>query len=68
MDLNLLTAEWESKEYRLLDESGELVAIAHRVQSFMSPVAQPAQWIRVHPRVTFARKFPVSSSGFPVQS
>jgi tRNA pseudouridine55 synthase len=54
MELNLLTAEWESKEYRLIDESGELVAIANRVQSFTSPVAQPAQWVRVHPRVTFS--------------
>jgi tRNA pseudouridine55 synthase len=54
MELNLLTAEWESKEYRLIDESGELVAIANRVQSFISPVAQPAQWVRVHPRVTFS--------------
>jgi tRNA pseudouridine55 synthase len=54
MELNLLTAEWESKEYRLIDESGDLIAIANRIQSFISPVAQPAQWIRVHPRVTFA--------------
>jgi tRNA pseudouridine55 synthase len=53
MDLNLLTAEWESQEYRLVDESGELIAMAHRVQTFMSPVAQPAHWIRVHPHLTF---------------
>jgi tRNA pseudouridine55 synthase len=53
MDLNILTTDWESEEYRLLDECGELIAIVHRVQSFLSPVAQPAQWIRVHPRLTF---------------
>jgi tRNA pseudouridine55 synthase len=54
MELNLLTAEWEAKEFRLIDESGELIAIAERIQSFISPVAQPAQWVRVHPRVTFS--------------
>ncbi len=53
MDLNLLSADWESGEYRLVDESGELVAIARRIQSFPTPVVQPAQWIRVHPRMTF---------------
>jgi tRNA pseudouridine55 synthase len=53
MDLNLLTAEWESQEYRLVDESGELIAMAQRVQTFISPVAQPAHWIRVHPHLTF---------------
>ena len=53
MDLNLLTAEWESQEYRLIDESGELVAMAQRVQTFQSPIAQPAHWIRVHPHLTF---------------
>ena len=34
MDLNLLTADWESEEYRLIDESGELIALAQRVQAF----------------------------------
>jgi tRNA pseudouridine55 synthase len=53
MDLNLLTADWESKEFRLLDTFGELVALAHKVQSFLPPVPQPAQWVRVHPGVTF---------------
>lgn len=53
MDLNLITANWESDEYRLLDESGELIALARRVQSFTSPVAQPAQWVRVHPHLAF---------------
>jgi tRNA pseudouridine55 synthase len=52
-DLNLITSDWKSEEYRLMDESGELVAIANRVQSFVSPVEQPAQWVRVHPRVMF---------------
>jgi tRNA pseudouridine55 synthase len=53
MDLSLLTADWESQEYRLLDTFGELVALAERIQSFLPPVPQPAQWVRVHPRVTF---------------
>jgi tRNA pseudouridine55 synthase len=52
-DLNLITADWKSEEYRLMDESGELVAVADRVQSFISPVEQPAQWVRVHPRIMF---------------
>ncbi len=55
MELNFLTTEWESKEYRLIDEAGELLAVASRIQSFISPVAQPAQWIRVHPRLTFGQ-------------
>jgi tRNA U55 pseudouridine synthase TruB len=54
MDLNLLTADWESQEFRLLDTFGELIAIAERIQSFLPPVPQPAQWVRIHPRVTFA--------------
>ena len=53
MDLNLLTADWESEEFRLMDESGELIALAHRIQSFSPPVAQPAQWIRIHPHLIF---------------
>jgi tRNA pseudouridine55 synthase len=52
-DLNLITSDWKSEEYRLTDESGELVAIANRIQSFISPVEQPAQWVRVHPKITF---------------
>lgn len=51
MDLNLLTSSAQAKEYRLLDEAGELVAIAERIQTFASPVAQPAHWVRVHPRM-----------------
>jgi tRNA pseudouridine55 synthase len=53
-DVNLITADWKSDEYRLIDESGELVAIANRVQSFVSPIEQPAQWVRIHPKITFA--------------
>ena len=52
-DLNLLTADWESEEFRLLDASGELIALVQKVQVFTPPVPQPALWIRVHPRVTF---------------
>ncbi|MBZ5499016.1 MAG: tRNA pseudouridine(55) synthase TruB [Acidobacteriia bacterium] len=53
MDLNLLTSSWDVDEYRLLDESGELIALAQRVQTFVSPVAQPVRWIRIHPRINF---------------
>ena len=54
MDLNILTADWQSEQYRLIDESGELVALANRIQAFTSPVEQPAHWVRVHPQITFA--------------
>jgi tRNA pseudouridine55 synthase len=53
MDLNLLTADWESEEFRLLDTSGEPIALGRRIQAFLPPVPQPAHWIRVHPHVTF---------------
>lgn len=53
IDLNLLTSSWNADEYRLLDESGELVALARRVQTFVSPVAQPVRWVRIHPRINF---------------
>ncbi len=53
MDLNLLTSSWEAPEYRLLDETGELVALARRLQTFISPVAQPAHWVRIHPHIVF---------------
>jgi len=52
-DLNLLTGAYESDEYRLMDEAGELVAVAQRLHTFASPVAQPAHWVRVHPRIIF---------------
>jgi tRNA pseudouridine55 synthase len=55
MDLNLLTGAWQASEYRLLDESGELVALADRVQTFASPMAQPAHWVRVHPKISFVQ-------------
>jgi tRNA pseudouridine55 synthase len=54
MDLNLLTSSWEASEYRLLDEKWELIAIARRLQTFASPVEQPARWVRVHPQIIFA--------------
>jgi tRNA pseudouridine55 synthase len=54
-DLNLITAEWEAAEYRLVDQAGDLIALAKKVQAFTSPVAQPAHWIRVHPHLTFAQ-------------
>jgi tRNA pseudouridine55 synthase len=54
MDLNLLAAEWESDEYRLLDQTGELIALAKRVQTFTAPVEQPAHWIRIHPHLIFS--------------
>jgi len=52
-DLNLLTARTDSEEFRLIDESGELIALARRIQTFTSPVAQTAHWVRVHPHITF---------------
>lgn len=52
-DLNLLTVNSEAEEFRLIDVSGELIAIARRIQKFTSPVAQAAHWIRVHPHITF---------------
>ncbi len=55
MDLNLLTADWESEEFRLIDESGELIALAKRIQSFTPPAAQPAHWVRIHPHLIFAQ-------------
>jgi len=54
MDLNLLTADWKSDEYRLTDQSGELIALVKRVQTFTSPVEQPAHWIRIHPHLIFS--------------
>jgi tRNA pseudouridine55 synthase len=53
VDLHLLTSAYDSDEYRLLDESGELLALGERLQTFASPVAQPAQWVRIHPRIIF---------------
>jgi tRNA pseudouridine55 synthase len=53
IDLNLLTGASESGEYRILDEHGHLVAIARRLHTFASPVAQPAHWVRVHPHIIF---------------
>lgn len=54
MDLNLLTSDWEAKEYRLITESGDLVALAQRIQTFTSPVEQPVHWIRIHPHLIFS--------------
>jgi tRNA pseudouridine55 synthase len=53
-DLNVLTSSPQAQEFRLMDEAGELIAVGQRVQVFASPVAQPAHWIRVHPRIMFA--------------
>jgi tRNA pseudouridine55 synthase len=53
MDLSLIAENWEAEEYRLIDDSGELIAIAKRIQTFDSPVAQPVRWIRIHPQLTF---------------
>jgi tRNA pseudouridine55 synthase len=55
MDLNLITSDWESEAFRLTDESGELIALARRIQAFTPPVPQqPARWVRIHPHVTFS--------------
>jgi tRNA pseudouridine55 synthase len=55
MDLNLLTADWESEEFRLIDETGELMALAKRIQVFAPPAPQPAHWVRIHPHLNFAQ-------------
>jgi hypothetical protein len=31
-----------------------LIALAHRLQTFTSPVEQPAHWIRIHPHLIFS--------------
>ncbi|HTY64379.1 MAG TPA: tRNA pseudouridine(55) synthase TruB [Acidobacteriota bacterium] len=54
MDLNLITANWESREFRLMDDVGEIIALAKNIQVFTAPVAQPARWVRVHPHLTFS--------------
>ena len=54
IDLNLLTRFHQAEEYRLLDESGQLIALARRLQTFSSPIAQPAQWVRIHPQIIFS--------------
>jgi len=53
MDLNVLTGFWNVAEFRLLDEGGGLIALAQRLQTFTSPVAQPAHWVRIHPHIIF---------------
>jgi tRNA pseudouridine55 synthase len=53
MDLNLLTGAYEAPEYRFLDQSGELVALAQRLQTFSSPLPQPVKWVRAHPKLIF---------------
>ena len=52
-DLNLLSADWQSENYRLLDTDGALVAIAKIIKVFESPTPQTVRWIRIHPIVTF---------------
>lgn len=54
MDLNLLTSVPQAPEFRLMDEAGNFIALGQKVQAFVSPVAQPAHWVRIHPRVIFA--------------
>lgn len=54
IDLNLLTTDSESEEFRLIDEAGELISLARRIQIFVSPVSQSAHWVRVHPQITFS--------------
>ncbi len=53
-DLNLLTSAYDAPEYRLVDQTGELVAMAKRLQTFSSPMPQPVRWIRAHPKIIFA--------------
>ena len=53
-DLNILSADWQSENYRLLDADGALVAIARKVQVFEPLAGQPVRWLKVHPTITFA--------------
>jgi len=55
-DLNIFCAEWNSEKYRLLDLSGDIVAIAQKIQDFDPVVSQPARWIRIHPTIIFAQE------------
>ena len=50
-DLNILSAEWQTEHYRLLDTDGALAAIARKVQVFEPVGVQPVRWIRIHPVV-----------------
>ena len=52
-DLNILSAEWQAENYRLLDTDGALVAIARKIQVFEPPTDQPVRWLRLHPTITF---------------
>ncbi len=54
MDLSILTRSWDAAEYRLMDERGDLIALAQRMQTFASPVAQPVRWVRIHPHIIFS--------------
>lgn len=54
MDLNLLTSSWNADEYRLLNEQGDLVALAQRQQTFVSPLEQPVRWVRLHPKINLS--------------
>ena len=54
MDLNLLTSSWNFDEYRLLDENGDLIALAQRLQTFVSPIEQPVRWVRLHPKINLS--------------
>ena len=48
-DLNILCANWQTENYRLLDADRALIAIARKTQVFDPPSVQPVRWIRVHP-------------------
>ena len=52
-DLNVLSTDWQTENYRILDADGDLVAIARNTQVFESRGTQPVRWIRVHPIITF---------------
>ena len=52
-DVNILSADWQAENYRLLDTDGGLVAIARKIQVFEPLAAQPVRWLRIHPTITF---------------
>jgi len=48
-DLNILSADWQSENYRIIDSEGMLAAIAKKIHVFEPPAVQPVRWIRIHP-------------------
>ena len=50
-DINVLCAEWQAENYRIMDADGSMVAVARKVQVFEPPGVEPVRWLRIHPVV-----------------